>query len=293
LNEIGGGKEMNKMKRIIGGLEPEKNGRCRITQKQWWFGYLDRGDVVFTPQDLKKRIIGVVNEYPPRGKKLFDLKKRFHFTMLPPKKPKPGPPVQPYRIEEALERLIVRSNGIGFYNQIPIGGGKESIDIGIRESDSKFIFVELKPWDSRNNPLYALIESLKNLIEYWTIPKEKITEKKKYEHIELMVLAPVAYYQKYKLLDPNGENLSVVRKTLAKIGSEFKEFNLAAISFMALPDFGKTEFFQKCWKVYKKKLKGQTKESVQRTMAHSIPLLARDRWKLVVSTDEISKGGCS
>ena len=200
--------------------------------------------------------------------------------------------MQPYRTEEALERFIVRSNGDRFYNQIPIGGGKESIDIGIKESDSKFIFIELKPWDSGNNPLYALIESLKNLVEYWTIPKEKLPENKKYEQIELMVLAPIAYYQTYRLLEPNGmrseRNLSVVGDTLAKIGSEFKEFNLAAISFMALPDFGEPEFLQKCWEVYKEKFKGQTRESVQLTSAHAIPFLARDRWKLVVSTDEIS-----
>jgi len=289
-------KEMNKMGRIISGLKSKKNGYCRITHKKGWLGYLEDGDMVFTPQDLKKEILRVVNKNPPRGERLFDLswcqqEERLHFTMLSLKKPKLDPPVQPYRTEEALERFIVRSNSNRFYNQIPIGGGKESIDIGIKESDSKFIFVELKPWDSGNNPLYALIESLKNLIEYWIIPKEKIPENKKYEHIELMVLAPIDYYRTYELLESDGKrsenNLSVVRKTLAKIGSEFKDFNLAAISFMALPDFGEPEFLQKCWEVYKEKFKGQTKELVQLIKAHAIPLLARDRWKLVVSTDEI------
>jgi hypothetical protein len=294
---MGGGKEMNKMERIISGLKSKKNGYCRITHKRGWFGYLEDGDTVFTPQDLKKTIVRAVEKNPPRGEKLFDLDwchqgKRFHFTMLPPKNPKLEVPVQPYRTEEALERFIVLSNGIRFYNQIPIGGGKESIDIGIKESDSKFIFVELKLWESSNNPLYALIESLKNLIEYRTILERKIEGIKKFEHIELMVLAPVAYYRTYRLLEPNGKrsenNLSVVRKTLGKIGSEFKEFNLASISFRALPDFGKPEFLQKCWKVYKEKFKGQTKEIVQLTRAHAMPLLARNRWKLVVSTDEIS-----
>jgi hypothetical protein len=292
---MGGGKEMNKMERIISGLKSEKNGYCRISQKRGWFGYLEDGDMVFTPQDLKKMIVRVVKENLPRGERLFDLnwcqqEKRFHFTMLGPKKPKLGPPVQPYRTEEALERFIVLSNGDRFYNQIPIGGGKESIDIGIKESHSKFIFVELKPWESHDSPLYALIESLKNLIEYWAIPKGIIPEIKRYEHIELMVLAPIAYYRTYRLLEPNGKrsesNLSVVRDTLAKIGSEFKEFNLAAISFMTLPDIGKPEFLQKCWEVYKEKFKGQTKELVQLTRAHAIPLLARNRWRLVVSTDE-------
>jgi len=168
---------MNKMKRIISGLKSEKNGYCRITHKRGWFGYLKDGDTAFTPQDLKKTIVRVVEKNPPRGEKLFNLDwcrqgKRSHFTMLP-KKLKLEVPVQPYRKEEALERFIVLSNGDRFYNQIPIGGGKESIDIGIKESDSKFIFVELKPWESGNNPLYALIESLKNLIEYRTILKRK------------------------------------------------------------------------------------------------------------------------
>lgn len=72
----------------------------------------------------------------------------------------------PYRTEEALERLIVVSNGDNFYNQIPIGGGKESIDIGVKESESEFTFIELKPWGNQNSPLYALVESLKNLLEY-------------------------------------------------------------------------------------------------------------------------------
>lgn len=287
---------MNNMKRIISRLKSEKNGYCRISQKRGWFGYLEDRDMVFTPQDLKKTIIRVVNENPPRGERLFDLnwcqqEERFHFTMLSPKKPKLGPPVQPYRTEEALERFIVLSNGDCFYNQIPIGGGKESIDIGIKENDSKFIFVELKPWESHDSPLYALIESLKNLVEYRTTLKRKVAKIEKFEHIDLMVLAPTAYYQTYRLLEPNGKrsesNLSVVKDTLAKIGSEFKEFNLAAISFMALSDIGEPEFLQKCWEVYKGKFKGQTKELVQLTRAHAIPLLARNRWRLVVSTDEI------
>jgi len=49
-------KEMNKMGRIISGLNSKKNGYCRITHKKGWFGYLKDGDMVFTPQDLKKEI---------------------------------------------------------------------------------------------------------------------------------------------------------------------------------------------------------------------------------------------
>ena len=50
---------MNKMERIISELKSKKNGYCRITQKQGWFGYLEDGDTVFTPQDLKKRLSGL------------------------------------------------------------------------------------------------------------------------------------------------------------------------------------------------------------------------------------------
>ncbi len=287
---------MNKMERIISEMNAGKNGYCRIKHQEGWFGYLEDGDTVFTPQNLKKTILRVVNEDPPRGKKLFNLnwcqkEKRLHFTMLTPKKLKSEPPVQPYRTEEALERFIVISNGDTFYNQIPIGGGKESIDIGIKESDSRFIFVELKPWKSNDSLLYALIESLKNLVEYRIILKRKIAEIEEYKYIDLMILAPAAYYQKYELLDPNGrrseDKLSVVRDTLAKIVSEFREFNLVTVSFMVLPDIGKLEFLHKCWEVYKEKFKGQTKESVRLTRAHAMPLLKRDHWRLLVSTDEI------
>ncbi len=126
---------MTNMERIISGLNSVKNGYCRIGHKRGWFGYLEDGDTVFTPQELKKEIVRVVNKNLPRGERLFDLnwckhEKRLHFTMLPPKRSKAGPPVQLYRTEEALERFIVLSNGDHFYNQVPIGGGKESIDIG-------------------------------------------------------------------------------------------------------------------------------------------------------------------
>ena len=81
---------------------------------------------------------------------------------------------KPYRAEEALERFIIISNADNIYNQIPVGGGKESIDIGIKESDSKFKFVELKSWRSNNSPIYAIVESLKNLIEYRIIIEREI-----------------------------------------------------------------------------------------------------------------------
>jgi hypothetical protein len=105
----------------------------------------------------------------------------------------------PYRTEEALERFIVVSNGDNFFGQIPIGGGKESIDIGIKESDTKFVFVELKPWESQNSPLYAIIEILKNLVEYRVILERHLADVPRWSEVELVVLAPCQYYQKWKL----------------------------------------------------------------------------------------------
>ena len=151
------------LKQSISNLNSPKNGYCRITHKRGWLDFLKDGDLVFTPKELHQKLWDVIDNdgNRPRGERLFWLRKTLSFTMMPDKRP--------YRTEEALERFIVVSNGDGFFNQIPIGGGKESIDIGIRESESKFVFVELKPWESQNSPLYAIIESLKNLVEYRVI----------------------------------------------------------------------------------------------------------------------------
>jgi hypothetical protein len=255
---------MNNMERIIEDLNTKKNGYCRIRHKRGWLGYLKDGDTVFTPKELKATIEEVIDNNPPKGEKLFDLdycKKegRRSFTMLKTKKP--GRP------EEALERFIVISNDDDkFYNQIPVGGGKESIDIGIKD-ESKFIFIELKPWDRGNSPMYAIIESLKNLMEYQKI-KKKI---KRFKERELMILAPSDYYESYKLT--NDENLSKLKKTLTKISEEFK----TPITFMELI-IEKDSFFKKCRELYK----GPGKVTVSKQNA--INGLARDQWKLLVSS---------
>jgi len=258
---------MNNMERIIKDLNAKKNSYCRIRHKQGWLDYLEDGDTVFTPQELKDKITRVVNQYPPRGKKLFDLSLSKHrsFTMLSKEKPK--------RPEEALERFIVISNGDNFYNQIPVSGGKESIDIGIKENESKFIFIELKPWDSDNSPMYAIIESLKNLVEYQTIIDKEIKKIEEFEERELMILAPSDYYESYELT--NDKNLSVLKETLTKISEEFK----TPITLMEL-DIEVEFFFKKCRELYK----GPGKEFVNVSKQNAIPALARDQWKLLVSS---------
>ena len=174
------------------------------------------------------------------------------------------------------------SNPSNFYNQVPIGGGKESIDIGIKEDDSKFIFVELKPWQSSNSPLYAIVESLKNLIEYRIIHERKIKNIPRYKEVELYVLAPEEYYQSYSLIDEQEtylkDKLSILKGTLDSISSEFQ----SSIFLMALQQ-DLDSFLTACKKLYERnKITGQRTVYVSET--DSIPSLARDKWKLLVSS---------
>jgi len=150
----------NIMKRIIAATDSEKDGYCRIKQKRGWLDFLEDAELPFSPQDLHNTLWKIIDtgQNRPRGDKLLYLRKRNNFTITKDKKP--------YRTEEALERFIIRSNTDDFFNQVPIGGKKESIDIGIREGNSKITFVELKSWRSSDSPIYAIVESLKNLIQY-------------------------------------------------------------------------------------------------------------------------------
>jgi hypothetical protein len=188
----------------------------------------------------------------------------------------------PYRPEEALERFIIVSNSEKFYNQVPIGGRKESIDIGIKENDSKLIFVELKPWKSGDSPLYAIVESLKNFIEYKIIQEKDIRRLNDFDEIELMDLAPESYYMAFDLIDKDGkariDKIPVLKETLSSIESEF-EVN---ISFMAL-QLDENNFQAVCEKIYdNQKVIGQG--VIRLSESDSIPILSRDKWKLLVSS---------
>ena len=158
----------NILKEVIEHLHTRRTEYCRLKHKRGWLEYLDDGDLVFSPIELHETLRQIIDKKGkrPGGDKLFSLHRKTSFTVKEDK--------APYRPEEALERFIIVSNSDNFYNQIPIGGRKESIDIGIKEDDSRFIFVELKPWRSSNSPLYAVVESLKNLIEYRIIHERKI-----------------------------------------------------------------------------------------------------------------------
>ncbi len=269
----------NILKEVISRLKSEKNRYCKIRHKRGWLDFLKDGDLVFSPSELKRTLKETIDQENcrPKGSKLFRLRKRCQFTIMTDK--------TPYRTEEALERFIIASNAENLFNQIPIGGGKESIDIGIRENDSEFAFVELKPWNSSNSPLYAIVESLKNLIEYRVILERKIENIPVFKKINLIILAPWAYYEAYGLISSNGicytDKISILRKTLNDLSSEFR----TNISLMAL-QLDRASFNDKCGRIYDRKgITEQTKISISEEDA--IPELKRDRWELLVSSDKI------
>lgn len=253
------------LEKVISKLHSEKDGYCRITHKKGWFGFLEDGDLIFKPDELHKGLKRIIEEYPPRGEKLFCLEKRKIFTVTNEK--------EPNRPEEALERFIVASNPENFYDQIPIGGGKESIDIGIKPSHEKFIFVELKPWSNTNTPLYAIVESLKNLIEYRFILENGNENVPRFKEVDLIVLAPQSYYDDYRL-DRSG-GLQNLKRALNDLSIEFN----TNISLMVL-QIEKRDFDKIC-----KEKKIDEQGRIRVSDRDALPELARDQWKLLVSSE--------
>lgn len=256
---------------VISELNSTRGKYCQIKHKRGWLEYLDHGQWAFTPQELHQTLYKVIDSDGgrPRGEKLFHLQKRYSFTISVDKRP--------YRPEEALERFIVVSNDDNFFGQIPIGGGKESIDIGIQRQDSKFIFIELKPWRSANNPLYALVESLQNLVEYRLIIKHGIQKIPNYNTVDLMVLAPVDYYQEYGLL--KSKDVYKVEKLVADLGRQFQ----TSISFMAL-SIDEQVFLNRCKQIYDQRgNKGQQKVVISE--ADAMSQLKVENWRTIISMD--------
>jgi len=262
---------------VILHLNSEKGEYCRIKHKKGWLGYLEDGDIVFKPKELHEILRKVIDKEGnrPKGEKLFHLEKKFNFTITKDKRP--------YRTEEALERFIIVSNAGNFHNQIPVGGGKESIDIGVKESESKFIFVELKPWMSKNSPLYAIVESLKNLIEYRIILERKIKNIQRFKEIEILVLAPLEYYQRYGFINRSGKKdesrIDTVSKTLNDLGLEFN----VKISCRIL-HIDRHRFNDTCRRLYNELgVIGQSSISVPKE--YSIDSLKIDNWEILVASN--------
>jgi len=265
------------VQKIISRIPTKRNGYCRLKHKSGWLEYLKDGDTVFTIRQLKAALEDIINQpdLMPQGNKLFNLHRKFNFTMTAQKKP--------FRQEEALERFIIASNPRISYNQIPVGGGKESIDIGLQENHNGFVFVELKSWKSSDSPLYAIVESLKNLVEYRTIIRHQIKPISIFRTIELMILAPMQYYRSFKLIDLNGKtiqnHIERVNATLNKISDEFK----VRLSLMAI-DLRYEKFLEKCSELYDlRNLNGQAVITISEK--DKISSLKRKNWKNLLATD--------
>lgn len=223
-------KQSKVIAQIIQQISEKHDGRWKVNHKRCWLEYLNSGRLPFTPGQLHDVISQVVNlpTNLPRGEKLFHFRQKFNFTTKEDRKP--------YRPEEALERFIVMANRDMMYNQTPIGGGKESIDIVVQQGQS-VEFVELKAWQGGDSPLYALIEGLKNLVEYRAIKARGIKNILMYPRVTVSVLAPASYYQDYGLLDaqekPIGGNVAKTASLLGALGNVFNA--VLACKYLPLP----------------------------------------------------------
>jgi len=268
----------NVLKEVIAKLKTKKNKYCRITHRKGWSEYLKDGDMVFTPHDLHQILIEIVDLMRPRGEMLLCPRKKTNFTVTDKDKP--------CRVEEALERFITLSNADNFCNQFPLRGRKESSDIAILNENSRHVLIELKPFQSGNTPLYAMLESLKNLVEYRTIKEKKIkyhNDFKQFHEADLIVLAPVSYYQDYCLIDSSGSSitnhLQTVKRSLDDLSAEFK----TDLSFMVLP-LDESLFYDRCRIICGKYKKTRELESIDIRVDDAMPELKRDKWQLLVSS---------
>lgn len=257
------------LKVVFTRLDSTKIKYCRIRHKRGWMEFLKDGDLAFNPADLHRILREVIDteDNRPKGKKLLCFHRKTAFTLKADG--------SPYRPEEALERFVIVSNPVGFYNQLPIGGPKESVDI-VKSENGEMTFVELKPWHSSNSPLYALVESLKNLIEYRIIFERGINGNNDYKDVGLCVLAPDEYYRTYGLLD---EDINVMPKRISSLQKALDDISEAFHADLSLKSFHleKGEFLKKCNQVFEREgLESQSTVSINEDDA--ISLLMKKRW---------------
>ena len=267
------------MKQVIDHFSESPLNQWRIDHKKLWLEYLETGKLPFTSNELHTAIQKISNqpENRPRGEKLLSLHKKNNFTLKADK--------TPYRPEEALERFIVVSNEDNFFNQVPIGGGKESIDIVVRHSMDSVEFIELKPWSNCDSPLYALIEGLKNLIEYRVIVERQIKKIDAPWKVNISLLAPKEYYQNFFLIDASActieQNISRTTDLLNDLALEFNT-NISIFS-LALTD---DSFRQACCRIYNHQgLTGQQIANVNEDDA--ISTLSRTNWAELASSRKV------
>jgi len=203
--------------RLTKEIHSNHDNRYTLNHKKTWLALVDHGIWPCEPQTLYEKLQELTNidEYQPRGEKLLYLRSRDRFTLLPS--------MRPGRPEEALERFIVHSNPGSMFGQMPIRGGKESVDI-VRLRNKVGTFIELKPWKNSDSPLFAILEGLKNLAYFNVLKSVEHQQCENFSRVNLMVLAPLTFYQNYSLLNQNEKvnNYTQVKEFIEAVAGTFK-----------------------------------------------------------------------
>lgn len=225
----------NLMAQIFAPLETGLPSGSGIRHKTAWLRYVADGRLPMPVEALHDSVRRVVHhpENAPHGERILELHVRSRFTLYSDGRvPRP---------EEALERLVVVSNPLDVYNQVPTRGRKESLDLLRLTSEGCMECIELKAWGSDDTPFYALVELLKNLEIIRLLAKEGRGP----HHVQdsgtlavrqtgLTLLAPLDYYRAYGLLDPAGrprpDALHWVEDLLSRLSLAFQ----VPIAFLAL-----------------------------------------------------------
>ncbi len=250
---------------------------CRnLSHKKTWLAFLKLQRLPVDLKNLASTIRGVVGDaaYEVRGEKTLELRQRLEFTV--------NDKGRASRPEEALERMIVVANRTAAFNQVPLRGGKESLDLLLREPGDAAVFIELKPWLSSDTPLVALVELLKNLEIYRRIAACGGLGRGLFLNVRLMLLAPRQYYEAHGLVEPGAlsEEMTVPapawRALLCGLGDYFS----VGIECAAL-DFTATDFESVCLDL-RRGLDAPGKVSAD--SGPVIPGLRRDAWRTVAAS---------
>ena len=216
---------MNLMKEIIVNLKiakiPDKD-RWMDSKSGW--NNLKNQD----PENIAKLIINQLEtsiidneEVIPNHK--YEKKQNDGFTLVK-LKDNDNKEIEPWRKEEALERIIVYSqieaeSSIKLVNQINVGKSKESIDLGVIDDADKLTeIIELKHDAGGGTPLFAVIEILKN---YFLIKKTNSED----DPTRLVVLAPEDYYKDdFKCVEDN-KDFEIFKEIIINLNKLLKKYN--------------------------------------------------------------------
>lgn len=193
------------------------------------------------------------------------------------------------RPEEALERYIVMTNDNEFNNQYPLSSGKENIDLVINnKNNNKITLIELKPWQFGRDPLYALLEIFKNFLRFKCIPGNSSDEK----NYNLMILAPLDYYQNYQLYNDNKINDKATEIIINLLNTLKNIFNVSSIKYQYL-NIDLKDFKTECIKVAKTKNEWKKKDSKRYPIYFTVKIPAGindnlyiNKWETLFSSSE-------